>query len=40
MEMAGVPKAVQGAFILGSPVDAKPEGAGPVAAGVRILWTG
>jgi hypothetical protein len=36
IEMAGVPKAVQGAFILGSPVEARPSGAGPVAAGVRI----
>ena len=29
MEMAGVPKAVHGAFIRGSPVDARPNGAGP-----------
>jgi hypothetical protein len=36
MEIAGVPKAVHGAFILGSPVDARPIGAGPRAAGVRI----
>jgi hypothetical protein len=36
MEIAGVPKAVHGAFILGSPVDARPSGAGPVAAGDRI----
>src|ERR1700693_233670 len=36
IDMAGVPKAVQGAFILGSPVLDKPKGAGPVAAGVRI----
>ncbi len=36
MEIAGVPKAVHGAFILGSPVDARPNGAGPVAAGDRI----
>ncbi len=36
MEMAGVPKAVHSAFILVSPVYAKPNGAGPVAAGVRI----
>src|SRR6266853_357759 len=36
IEIAGVPKAVHGAFILGSPVDARPNGAGPTAAGVRI----
>jgi hypothetical protein len=36
IEIAGVPKAVHGAFILGSPVDAKPKGAGPVAAGTKI----
>src|SRR5579864_8089049 len=36
IEIAGAPKAVHGEFILGSPVDAKPSGAGPVAAGVRI----
>src|SRR5215469_14811295 len=36
MEIAGVPKAVQGEFILGSPVDAKPKGAGPAAAGDKI----
>src|SRR5580692_6551444 len=36
IEMAGVPRDVQGAFILGSPVEARPKGAGPVAAGVRI----
>src|SRR5262249_34614816 len=36
IEIAGVPNAVHGAFILGSPVDAKPNGAGPTAAGVRI----
>src|SRR4029077_13480680 len=35
-EIAGDPKAVHGAFILGSPVDARPNGAGPTAAGVRI----
>ena len=32
-EMAGVPSAVHGAFILGSPVVDSPSGAGPVAAG-------
>jgi hypothetical protein len=37
MEIAAVFKAVHGAFILGSPVDAKPGGAGPTAAGVRIM---
>ena len=36
MEIAGVPKAVHGRFILGSPVDEKPSGAGPVAAGIKI----
>ena len=36
IEMAGVPRAVQGAVIRGSPVVDKPKGAGPVAAGVRI----
>jgi hypothetical protein len=36
MEIAGVPKAVHGAFILGSPVDAKPGGAFPVAVGTKI----
>gem|GEM_PF-6177585 len=36
MEMAGVPKAVHGAFIRGSPVDVNPNGAGPVAAGTKI----
>ena len=36
MEIAGVPKAVHGAFILGLPVDAKPNGAGPIAAGDKI----
>src|ERR1700674_2260897 len=36
IDTAGVPSAVQGAFILGSPVLDKPKGAGPVAAGVRI----
>jgi hypothetical protein len=36
MEIAGVPKAVQGEFILGSPVDARPNGAGPTAAGDKI----
>ena len=36
IEIAGVPKAVHGAFILGSPVDARPSGAGPVAAGTTI----
>src|SRR5262249_26022992 len=36
IEIAGVPKAVHGAFILGSPVDASPCGAGPVAAGTKI----
>ena len=34
--MAGVPRAVHGAFIAGSPVVERPKGAGPVAAGVRI----
>ena len=34
--MAGVPKADQGVFILGSPVVSKPKGACPGAAGVRI----
>ena len=36
IEIAGVPRAVHGAFILGSPVDDKPSGAGPVAAGTKI----
>ena len=36
MEIAGVPKAVYGAFILGLPVDARPNGAGPIAAGDKI----
>src|SRR6201993_485207 len=36
IDTAGVPRAVQGAFILGSPVVDKPRGAGPTAAGVRI----
>jgi hypothetical protein len=36
IEIAGVPKAVHGAFIFGSPVDVRPNGAGPVAAGVNI----
>ena len=36
MVMADVPMAVHGAFILGSPVDDKPNGAGPMAAGTRI----
>jgi hypothetical protein len=36
MEIAGVPKAVHGRFILGSPVDDKPSGAGPVVAGTKI----
>lgn len=34
IEIAGVPKAVHGAFILGSPVDARPRGAGPAPAPV------
>jgi hypothetical protein len=38
MEIAGVPKAVHGAFILGLPVDARPNGAGPIAAGDK--WKG
>jgi hypothetical protein len=33
IEIACVPKAVHGTFILGSPVDARPSGGGPVAAG-------
>src|ERR1700692_701282 len=36
IDIAGVPKAVQGAFMRGSPVVDKPRGAGPTAAGVRI----
>jgi hypothetical protein len=36
IEIAGVPKAVHGAFILGSPVEVRPSGAGPTAAGVRM----
>src|SRR5882762_551175 len=36
IEIAGVPRAVHGAFILESPVDDKPSGAGPVAAGTKI----
>ena len=40
MEMAGVPKAVHGAFTLVSPVYAKPNGVGPVAAGVRLRARG
>ena len=36
MEIAGVPKAVHGAFILASPVAARPNGAGPVAPGTKI----
>jgi len=35
IEIAGVPNAVHGAFILASPIDAKPNGAGPVAAGTK-----
>src|SRR5436190_988591 len=36
MEMAGGPRAVHGEFILASPVDARPNGAGPVAAGTKM----
>src|SRR6185503_19215680 len=36
IDTAGVPNAVHGAFIRGSPLVDKPKGAGPVAAGVRI----
>src|ERR1700719_1517018 len=36
IEIAGVPSAVHGAFILGSPVVDRPRGAAPGAAGVRI----
>src|SRR5258706_16428924 len=36
IEIAGVPSAVQGAFIAGSPAVDMPTGAGPVAADVRI----
>ena len=36
IEIAGVPKAVHGEFIRESPVEARPRGAGPVAAGVRM----
>src|SRR6201984_1594089 len=36
IDIAGVPRAVQGAFMRGSPVVDKPSGAGPTAAGVRI----
>lgn len=35
-EIAGVPNAVYGAFVLGSPADAKPNGAGPVALQRRV----
>ena len=35
-EIAGVPSAVHGVFMLESPVDASPHGAGPVAEGARI----
>src|SRR5579872_1658775 len=34
MEMAGKPRAVQGRLRIGSPVDARPAGAGPGAEGV------
>jgi len=37
MEMAAVPNAVQGEFILASPVFWRPRGAGPVAEGTRIM---
>jgi len=35
-EIAGTPSAVHGVFMLESPVDASPKGAGPVAEGARI----
>jgi len=35
--MAGVPSAVHGAFMRESPVDARPAGAGPGAAGTRMI---
>ena len=35
IEMAGVPREVQGALMRASPVEASPSGAGPVAAGTR-----
>ena len=36
IDIAGVPKVVHGLFILPSPVEVSPTGAGPVAAGTRI----
>jgi hypothetical protein len=36
IEMAGVPSAVHGRFIREFPVDPRPLGAGPVAAGTRM----
>ena len=36
IEIAGVPSAVQGAFMRASPVNDRPSGGGPVAAGTRM----
>ena len=37
MEIAGTPSAVHGEFIIGSPVDSRPAGAGPGAEGAGIV---